>query len=89
MTSWYDFARIIYKKAKRLGLVEDNKKVEIQPIKTEEYPTAALRPRYSVLSKEKIKKEFNLKIRNWDKALEDFLISLRENRKGIESGVEK
>jgi len=88
MTNWYEFARTIYKKAKRLGLIEDNKKVEIQPIKTEDYPTKALRPRYSVLSKEKVKREFNLKIKDWDKALEDFLISLRENREGLESRVE-
>jgi len=80
MTSWYEFARTIYRKAKRLGLVEGNKKVEIQPIKTEDYPTAARRPRYSVLSKEKIRKEFGLKIRDWDKALEDFLISLKRER---------
>jgi len=83
MTNWYEFAQAIYREAKKLGLIEDNKKVEIQPIKTEDYPTAARRPRYSVLSKEKIKKELGLKIREWDKALEDFLISLRENRKGI------
>jgi len=80
MTNWYEFARAIYNKAKRLGLIEGNKKIEILPIKTEDYPTAARRPRYSVLSKEKIKKKFDLKIRDWDKALEDFLISLRENR---------
>ena len=89
VANWYEFALTIYKKAKRLGLIEGNKKVVIKPIETEDYPTKALRPRYSVLSKEKIKKEFSLKIRDWDKALEDFLVSLRENRKGIESGVEK
>lgn len=80
VTNWYKFARTIYNKAKRLGLVEDNKKIEIQPIKTEDYPTAARRPRYSVLSKEKIKREFNLKIKDWFKALEDFLISLKEEK---------
>ena len=89
MTSWYEFARTIYKKAKRLGLIESNKKVEIQPIKTEEYSTAAKRPRYSVLSKEKIKKEFGLKIRDWDEALEDFLVSLKRKEEGLESRVEK
>jgi len=89
MTSWYEFARTIYKKAKKLGLVEGNKKVEIQPIKTEDYPTAAKRPIYSVLSKEKIKKEFNLEIRKWDEALEDFLVSLRREREGLKSRVEK
>jgi dTDP-4-dehydrorhamnose reductase len=76
MTNWYEFARTIYKKAKRLGLIEDNKKVEIKPIKTKDYPTAARRPRYSVLSKEKIKKEYGLNIRDWDKALDDFLSTL-------------
>jgi dTDP-4-dehydrorhamnose reductase len=76
VTNWYKFARTIYNKAKRLGLIESNKKVDIQPIKTEDYPTAARRPRYSVLSKEKIKRGFNLKIRDWEEALEDFLIGL-------------
>lgn len=76
VANWYEFARTIYNKAKRLGLIEGNKKIVIKPIKTEDYPTAAKRPRYSVLSKEKIKKEFNLKIRNWDEALEDFLSTL-------------
>jgi dTDP-4-dehydrorhamnose reductase len=76
VTNWYEFTKTIYGKAKRLGLLEDNKKVEIKPIKTENYPTAAKRPRYSGLSKEKIKKEFNLKIRNWNEALEDFLTTL-------------
>jgi dTDP-4-dehydrorhamnose reductase len=89
VASWYEFARAIYKKAKRLGLIEDDKKVEIQPIKTEEYPTTAKRPRYSVLSKEKIKREFNIKIRDWDKALVDFLVSLKREREGLESRVEK
>ena len=89
VANWYEFARAIYKKAKRLGLVESNKKVEIQPIKTGDYPTAARRPKYSVLSKEKIKREFDLKIRDWDEALQDFLVSLKRERKGLESRVEK
>jgi len=89
VASWYEFARTIYKKVKSLGLIEGNKKVEIQPIKTEDYPTAARRPRYSVLSKEKIKREFNLKIKDWGKALEDFLISLKKDREDLESRVEK
>jgi len=80
MTSWYEFARAIYKKAKRLELIDGNKRVEIQSIKTEDYPTAARRPKCSVLSKEKIKKEYGLKIRGWDEALENFLVSLKENR---------
>jgi len=87
MTNWYEFAQVIYKKARRLGLIESNKKMEIQPVKTEDYPRAARRPKCSVLSTEKIEKEFNLKIRDWDKALEDFLLSLKENRKKLEGSA--
>ena len=76
VTNWYEFARAIYKKAKRLGLIEDNKKVVIRPVKTEDYPTTARRPGYSVLSTKKIKQTFNLQIRAWDKALDDFLSTL-------------
>jgi len=76
VASPYEFAKTIYKKAKRLRLIEGNKKIVIEPVKTEDYLTEAKRPIYSVLSKEKIKREFNLKIRDWDKALEDFLIIL-------------
>jgi dTDP-4-dehydrorhamnose reductase len=81
VTTWYEFARVIYNKAKKLGLLGDKRQVEIKPINTKEYPTLAKRPGYSVLSKDKIKKEFNLKIRDWGEALEYFLVSLQENRK--------
>jgi len=76
ITTWYKFAKEIYNKAKKSGLLGDKKQVEIKPIKTKEYLTLAKRPEYSVLSKDKIKKEFNLKIRNWEEALEDFLSTL-------------
>ena len=76
VTNWYEFARAIYSKAKKLDLISDSKKVEIQPIKTKDYPTAAMRPKYSVLSKEKIKREFSIKIRDWNEALDDFLSTL-------------
>jgi dTDP-4-dehydrorhamnose reductase len=76
----YEFARVIYDRAEKLGLLPGNRKVEIKPIKTKEYPTAAIRSKYSVLSKDKIKREFSLKIRNWDEALEGFLSLLKINK---------
>jgi len=48
-------------------------RIEIKNIKTEDYLTAVRRPRYLILSKDKIKKEFNLRIRNWEEILVDFL----------------
>jgi len=73
VTNWYKFARAIYSKAKKLNLISTSKKVVLKAIKTEEYPTAAARPQNSILSKEKIKKEFNLEIRDWKEALTEYL----------------
>jgi len=73
VTNWYEFAREIYKKSKKLGIIDSNKEVKIRAIETKEYPTPAQRPKYSRLSKEKIKRELNLDIRNWEDALTDFL----------------
>ena len=79
--SWYEFARAIYDKSKGLDLIGGNRRVEIKNIKTEDYPTAARRPKRSILSKDKIKKEFNVKIRDWEEALDDFLNILSRQTK--------
>jgi len=60
--SWYDFAVEI---AALSGLC----KCAILPIKTEDYPTAAARPFYSVLDKSKIKRDFGLDIPHWKRSL--------------------
>jgi len=79
ITNWYEFAREIYRKTKKLGIINSNKEVEIRGVETKEYPTPAQRPKWSLLSKEKIKRELNLDIRNWEDALKNFLsfLSLR------------
>lgn len=69
--TWYDFAVEIYRISRESGIVVGE--VKIIPIKTEEYPTRAKRPRNSLLSKEKIKKTFGLKIRPWQVSLKDFI----------------
>jgi dTDP-4-dehydrorhamnose reductase len=76
ITNWHEFAKEIYKQAKEIDLIDRNKEVKIIPIKTEEYRTKAVRPINSILSKEKIKQTFNIKIRPWNKALEEFLNNL-------------
>jgi dTDP-4-dehydrorhamnose reductase len=62
-TSWYGFAKKIFE--------YNNLSVILKGIPTSEYPTPAKRPKYSVLDTSKIKKEFNLTIRSWEKALEE------------------
>ena len=49
----------------------------IRPVTSADYPTKAKRPKYSVLSCEKIKKEFNLTPQPWESALEDCLKKIK------------
>jgi len=65
VTSWYDFAKAIFEISKLNCIVN--------PITTEEYPTPAKRPYYSVQNKTKIKKYFNLEIPYWRDALKECL----------------
>ena len=64
-TTWYGLATAIQKQI--------NTHCKIYPVYTAAYPTKAQRPKYSVLSSEKIKKEFNLKPQSWESALKDCL----------------
>lgn len=59
--SWFDFATEIMNLS---GLV-----CKVNPIPSSAYPTKAVRPLYSVLSKEKIKKVFNIEIPHWRESL--------------------
>lgn len=49
----------------------------IRPVSSADYPTKAKRPKYSVLSCEKIKKEFNFTPRSWQSALEECLKKIK------------
>lgn len=75
-TSWFNFAREIYIKAKKLGLLDKEKEVKFIPVSTENYLTLAKRPKNTILCKDKIKQTFNLEIRTWSEALEEFLHNL-------------
>lgn len=69
--SWYEFAVEIYRLVRLHKLIERN--VKITPIPTDQYPTRAARPKNSLLSKEKIKKELGVECREWKVALEEYL----------------
>jgi len=70
VTSWYDFAKTIFKLT--------NTNCKVFPIETKDYPTPAARPHYSVLNKSKIKDTFNLFIPYWEDSLAE---CLKEHRK--------
>jgi dTDP-4-dehydrorhamnose reductase len=75
-TTWYDFASAIFGQISRqngwaegwIGRVTDHRPLiasRVVPISTSEYPTPARRPRYSVLSNEKLNTTFGLVLPDW------------------------
>ena len=67
--SWYDFTKAIH----RLVGITDCK---VKPLHTEEYPTLAKRPHYSVLDKTKIKETYHIEIPYWMDSLESCIAKL-------------
>lgn len=65
-TTWYGFAEKIKQFSK-------NESCQIKPIATKDYPTAAVRPVYTVLDKTKIQAAFHFTIPHWEESLEKFL----------------
>ena len=61
--SWYDFTKAIH----RLAGITDCK---VKPLHTEEYPTLAKRPHYSVLDKTKMKETYGIEIPYWMDSLQ-------------------
>ncbi len=66
VTSWYDFTLAIHRHS---GI----NKCRVNPIHTEDYPTPALRPHFSVLDKTKIKNTYNVNIPHWEASLQSLI----------------
>lgn len=66
-TTWFEFAGEIHRLAREAGIL--TRDVRLVPIKTDQYPTKAVRPANSCLCKEKIKAAFGIPIRSWQTAL--------------------
>ena len=66
-TTWYEFAKLIFKK----------KKIDINviPVTSEEFAAPAPRPHYSVLSHDKWKNKEFKELRNYEDALDEYLNS--------------
>ena len=67
--SWYDFTKAIH----RIAGITDCK---VNPLHTEEYPTPAKRPHYSVLDKTKIKNTYQIEIPYWEDSLKECIFQM-------------
>ena len=68
--SWYDFTQHI--------LRHENINCRVNPIRSEQYPTPAKRPAFSVLDKSKIKTKFGITIPYWTDSLDEMLKKLKD-----------
>ena len=72
--TWFDFTNEIKKQGIEAGFIT-NKECTVNPCTTEEYPTPAKRPAYSVLCKNKIQNALGIKLPQWQESLSKFLTS--------------
>jgi dTDP-4-dehydrorhamnose reductase len=72
--SWFKFASAILDEARNLASCPD-KMPRVTPIKTQEYPTRAHRPAYSVLNSEKLDATFGVRLPDWKTQLKRVLRS--------------
>ena len=81
--TWYDFTVEIKKQAVEKGWLT-NKECVINPCTTDEYPTPAKRPAYSLLCKDKIQKALGITLPDWKNSLSVFLESELFDKSRIE-----
>lgn len=70
LCTWYTFGQAILK-------LSGMDKVRVVPISSKELGLPAIRPSYSVLNCQKLKKETGLSLRPWSEALKDYLSTYR------------
>lgn len=72
-TTWFGFAR-------EIASVGGYGNCNVHPCSTEDYPTKAARPAYSVLDKNKFKKTFSAEIPHWKDSLKRCMENIRERK---------
>jgi dTDP-4-dehydrorhamnose reductase len=77
-TSWCGFAEAIIDGTHARGLIE--RRPQITPITTADYPTPAARPAYSVLDTSALQRDFDLCLPSWQDGLGQILGSIARDR---------
>ena len=77
--SWFDFANYAQKVSKLNNPDSVFSKSIIEPISSSEFNQKAKRPNYSFLSSDKLKKEFGLKLPNWEESIKEVITKNEKN----------
>ena len=73
-TSWCGFARAIFERAQRAGIIA--RVPVVHAISTAEYPTRAVRPAFSVLDTGRLRGTFGIALPDWQTALDGVMAEL-------------
>ncbi|ELY4482807.1 dTDP-4-dehydrorhamnose reductase [Cronobacter turicensis] len=71
VTTWYDFAALVFDEARKAGITL--KLTDLQPVPTSAYPTPARRPQNSRLNTLKFQQQFGLVLPQWDMGVKRML----------------
>ncbi|ELY5816876.1 dTDP-4-dehydrorhamnose reductase [Cronobacter turicensis] len=71
VTTWYDFAALVFDEARKAGITL--KLTDLQPVPTSAYPTPARRPQNSRLNTMKFQQQFGLVLPQWDMGVKRML----------------
>jgi dTDP-4-dehydrorhamnose reductase len=74
-TTWHAFAQSLLLRANELGLLQNMPTVEA--IKSDQFPTPAARPTFSVLNQERFQRAFDFALPAWEEGMEHTLQALR------------
>lgn len=75
--SWHGFASEIYSLGREAGLIESD--CALNPCTSDEFPTPAKRPAYSLMSKEKVKSQLGYAVPFWQDSLKTFMKGIKSN----------
>lgn len=76
VASWYDFAVAIQEEALAIGLLD--KAIPIKPLRSDEYPTPARRPAFSVMDRRATEQQLGYTLPHWRVSLRQMLIQLKQ-----------
>lgn len=77
VASWYDFAIAIQEEAKSSSLLDTG--CEVMPISSDDYPTPARRPRFSVLDTNTTRRDLDVEAIHWRRQLRSMLQEMHEH----------
>jgi dTDP-4-dehydrorhamnose reductase len=76
LCSWYTFGQAILELSGMVG-------IKVIPISSKEFGRPAIRPSYSVLNTQKLKREIGVVLRPWPEALKHYLSTIRDSMESI------